>query len=169
MSHVPSKSELLDLIDREETFWNQFVAEIGQERMLEPGATDQWSFKDVVAHLNGWRARTLIRLDAARHDRRPAPPPWSAHVGEDDTQDINDWIYKTSRNQPLQEVLDTYTQSFQHMRDAVAALSDQDLTERGRYNWLEGEPLAAVITASFEHLHEEHEPLLRAWLAQSQA
>ncbi len=133
------------------------------------GATDAWTFKDVVAHLNGWRTVTLARLDAACHGRAPAVPPWPAHLSADDTEAINDWIYQTSREQPLEEVLATYRQSFQQLRDAVAALSERDLTERGRYAWLGGEPLAAVITASFEHLHDEHEPALRAWLAQSAA
>ena len=109
-------------------------------------------------------------MDLQRCRRAPAAPPWPAYLSaEDDTEAINDWIYQANLEQPLEEVLATYSQSFQQMRDAVTALTERNLTERGRYDWLGGEPLEAVIMASFGHLHEEHEPALRAWLAQSEA
>ncbi len=167
MAETPGKSELLAQIERERTFWEQLVAEVGEEHMLEPGATGDWTFKDVVAHLNGWRSKTLARLEAVRSGQIPAPPPWPAHLNEeDDVEEINAWIYQANGDRPLREVLDEYQRSFSAMRDGVSALSERDLTERGRYDWLEGEALAAVLTASFGHLHEEHEPALRDWLDQ---
>jgi hypothetical protein len=168
MTETPTKQELLEQIERERAFWEGLVAEVGEERMLEPGATGDWTFKDVVAHLNGWRSKTLARLDAARQGKTPAAPPWPAELSEeDDVDEINAWIQQANRDRSLQQVLGEYQRSFQHMRDAVTALSERDLTEAGRYAWLEGEPLASVITASFGHLHEEHEPVLRAWLDQA--
>lgn len=167
MAETPGKSELLAQIERERAFWAQLVAEVGEEHMLEPGATGDWTFKDVVAHLNGWRRQTLARLEAARSGQTPAPPPWPAHFDdeeEDGVEQINAWIYQSSRDRPLREVLDEYQRSFSAMRDAASALSERDLTEPGRYDWLGGAPLAAVITASFGHLHEEHEQALRDWL-----
>ncbi len=167
MTLAPSKAALLERIERERLIWEQWLAEITENRMLQPGATGDWSFKDVVAHLSGWRTRTLARLDAAQHNREPAPPPWPAHLSEDaDLEQINDWIYTANRYRPLQEVLDEYRQSFQRMRDAVAALPDRDLTEPNRYPWMDGQSLATVIEDSFGHFHEEHEPTLRSWLDQ---
>jgi len=168
MTETPSKRVLLERIEREREFWDGLVAEIGEEHMLEPGATGDWTFKDVVAHLNGWRSKTLVRLDAAWHSQTPEAPPWPANLSEDDdTDEINAWIQQASRDKSLQEVLGEYQRSFQHMHDAVTALSDRDLFEPGRYTWLDGHSLATVISDSFGHLHEEHEPVLRAWLGQS--
>jgi hypothetical protein len=168
MTQTPSKPALLEQIERERTFWEGLVAEVGEERMLEPGATGDWTFKDVVAHLNGWRSKTLARLDAARHGQTPPLPPWPANLSEDDdTDEINAWIQQASRDKPLQEVLGEYQRSFQHMHDAVTALSERDLFESSRYTWLDGYSLATVISDSFGHLHEEHEPVLRAWLGQA--
>ena len=143
-------------------------AEIGEARMLEPGATGDWTFKDVVAHLNGWRSKTLARLDAAQQGITPAAPPWPANLSEDDdTDEINAWIQQASRDRSLQQVLDEYQRSFQHMRGAVMALSERDLADPSRYPWLDGNSIADIITASFGHLHEEHEPVLRAWLGRA--
>ncbi|MEO7908994.1 MAG: ClbS/DfsB family four-helix bundle protein [Roseiflexaceae bacterium] len=167
MTETQSKSALLEQIDREQAMWEQLLAEIGEERMLEPGATDDWTFKDVVAHLNGWRIKTLARLDAAQHGHAPAAPPWPAELDEnDDVDQINEWIYQANRDRSLQDVLKEYNDSFQRLRDVVTALPERDLTEIGYYPWLEDYTLANVITDSFGHLHEEHESVLRAWLDQ---
>jgi hypothetical protein len=167
MTTRPSKSALLAQIEREHIFWEQLVAVIGEDHMLESGATGDWTFKDVVAHLNGWRGKTLARLDAALHGHAPVRPFWLAHLNEEeDIEEINAWIYQANHDRPLRDVLDAYQCSFSSMRDAVSALSERDLTEPGRYDWMEGEALTALITASFGHLHEEHEPALRAWLNQ---
>jgi hypothetical protein len=165
MTETLSKDTLLAQIDHERTLWEQLVAEVGEEQMLEPGATGHWTFKDVVAHLSGWRANTLARLEAALRGHAPAAPPWPGHLDEEeDVEEINAWIYQANRDRPLRDVIDEYHRSFSMMRDAVSALSERDLTEPGRYNWMEGVPLASVITGSFGHLHEEHESVLREWL-----
>ena len=58
------------------------------------------------------------------------------------------WIYCANRDRPLGEVL-----------------GENELNDIDRYPWLAGHRLADVITASFGHFHEEHEPVLRDWLA----
>ncbi|MEN9938093.1 MAG: hypothetical protein RLZZ387_4672 [Chloroflexota bacterium] len=167
MSRTISKAALLDEIERERMVWEQLLSAVGEERMQQPGATGEWTFKDVVAHLNGWRTRTLARLDAARVGAEPEPPPWPADLDEDTEAglaQINAWIERASRERSLQEVLDEARRSFDLMRDAVLALSDEELADPNRYPWMGGEPVGAVIGYSFGHLHEEHEPTLNTWL-----
>ncbi len=69
--------------------------------------------KHALNQLNGWRALTLARLDAAGHAQAPAAPPWPKHLDEDDDVDaINAWIYAANRDRPLQAVLDEYQRFF---------------------------------------------------------
>jgi hypothetical protein len=50
--------------------------------------------------------------------------------------------------------------------DLAEAIPEKDLLEAGRYPWLPGYPLVAVLLGSYEH-HEEHfHQLLLAWLRQ---
>ncbi len=167
MSTPMSKAALLNQVERERLVWERLLAAVGEERMEQPGVSGAWSFKDVVAHLNGWRVRTLARLDAARTGVEPAPPPWPADLNEDSEAGlaaINAWIERTGRERTLEEVLDESRRSFDRMRDAVLALSDQELSNPSRYPWMGGEPVGAVIGYSFEHFHDEHEADLNAWL-----
>ena len=160
MSTVRTKDDLLAQIQAEHANWRALVAEVGEERMEQPGPMGDWTFKDLAAHLTGWRERTIRRLEAGP-DREP-PIPWPSHLTDDD--EINQWIYEQNRDRPLREVLAEADASYQRLAAAVAALPEEDLTTPGRFAWMEGKPL--VDGDFFGHLHEEHEPDIRAWLAQ---
>jgi hypothetical protein len=158
-------SALLALIEHERTAWTELLAAVGHERMEQPGATGDWTFKDVVAHLMGWRRLSLIRLDAAVQNREPDAPPWPAGLSEEhDTDAINEYFFRSGRERPLEHLLDEAGQSFDRMRAAVLALPEDALYDTSRYSWLRGWPVAAVVERSFAHFHE-HETPVREWLA----
>jgi hypothetical protein len=163
-----SKAGWLERIDREHAAWESLLAEVGDEQLERPGAAGDWTFKDVVAHLNGWRRRTVARLEAAAKGEEPSPPPWPADL-DDNTDEgveaINRWIYERNRDRPAADVLAESREQFRRMRAAVAATPEDELMTPGRFPWLGGAPLSAVLDGSFGHLHEEHEPDIRAWLA----
>ncbi len=158
-----SKAQLLDDLQKENAYWEALLAEVGEARMTEPGVAGNWSIKDVVAHLTGWRRRTVARLQApARGESEPAPP-WPAVLQTDD--EINAWIYEENRDRPLPDVLRDSGEAFQALVEAIQALPEADVIDPNRFYWMGGQPLSAA--ALFSHFHEEHEPGIRAWLQEN--
>lgn len=156
-----SKARFLADLRAEQAQWEALLHAIGEEHMTQPGVAADWSVKDIVAHLTGWRQRTVGRLQAAlRHEPAP-PPPWPPHLQSDD--EINAWIYATNRDRPLADVLRESREVFQQLVGTLEAFPEVELLDMTRFPWLEGEPLTAA--AFFAHFHEEHEPDMRAWLA----
>jgi hypothetical protein len=156
------KAELLNGLREEYRNWQALLDDIGVERMDQPGVTGEWSVKDIVAHLTGWRRRTVARLQAAQRGEPEPPPPWSAHLQTDD--EINAWIYESNHARPLREILDDSHQVFQQLLTAVDGLPDKVLRDPTLHlPWLQGQPFNAAEL--FSHFHEEHEPDMRAWLA----
>jgi hypothetical protein len=137
MEQPTDKAALLDMLRREKAYWEAFLQVVGEEDMLLPGVTGDWTFKDVVAHLTGWRKRTVARFAGAGQGRGPLPAEWPAELGED-VQPINAWIYRTNRDRPLAEVLAESRQVWQQLVDLVEALPEADLMEPGRFEWMEG-------------------------------
>jgi hypothetical protein len=160
-----TKGQVLAAIDREREAWETLLAEVGEARMLTPGAMGEWTFKDLAAHLTGWRARSLQRLEAAAQGRPEPPPAWPAARVSDD--EINDWIHKSNTDRLLGEVIGESRESYARLGEIIQMLPDEALNDPGRFPWLEGWALGPAIVsgAFFAHVHEEHEPELRRWLA----
>lgn len=157
-----SKQALLDGLQAENQHWVALLSQIGEAHMADPGVAGDWSLKDIIAHLTGWRKRTVARLQAVQRGDPEPPAPWPAHLQNDD--EINAWIYERNRHLSVQEVLADSAETFQQLVRAIAELPEADLTDPHRFTWTEGEVLSAA--ALFGHFHEEHEPDIRAWLAQ---
>ncbi|MDQ3044501.1 MAG: ClbS/DfsB family four-helix bundle protein [Chloroflexota bacterium] len=156
------KTGWLERIEREREAWEAIVSQVSDTDMDRPGAAGEWNFKDVVAHLNGWRERTVDRLEAA--GRGEAPTHDLSDETDEEVEATNRTIYDRNRDRPAADILAESREQFRRMREAVETLSEDTLVTPGRFDWLDGEPLSAVLDGSFGHLHEEHEPAIRAWL-----
>jgi hypothetical protein len=160
-----SKGDVLAAIEREREAWEALLADVGEDRMIEPGPMGEWTFKDLIAHLNGWRARSLQRLEAAATGRPEPAPSWPADLKTDD--EINTWIQEANAGWLLGEVIEESRESLARLTEIVRMLPDDALNDPARFPWLEGDALGPVIVngAFFDHLHDEHEPDVRRWLA----
>jgi Mycothiol maleylpyruvate isomerase N-terminal domain. len=161
MSDPDRRAELIARIERERAWWRDLVDHIGEAWMSEPGPMGPWTFKDLAAHLLGWRERTLARLEAAADGRESPPPAWPAELEDDDS--INAWIQERSRDRSVREVLDATDRSYERLAHAIVALPEDLVTRPGVFPWLDGKAL--VDTDWFGHVHDEHMPSVRAWLA----
>jgi hypothetical protein len=177
-----TKAKLIEDLHDENQQWEALLAAIGEARMDQPIAPGQWPIKDIVAHLAGWRRRTVGRLRAAARGEPEPSTPWPAHLQTDEEisawlhaasrdlpvsqqtdDEINAWLYAASRDLPVSEVLRNSRQVFADLVAAVEALPEEGLFAPDRFAWLDGQPLSAALL--FGHFHEEHEADMRGWLA----
>ncbi|MDQ3656402.1 MAG: ClbS/DfsB family four-helix bundle protein [Chloroflexota bacterium] len=167
MTNDSLKSEALRRIDDEHARWQELVAEVGDDRMDEPGPMDAWTFKDLVSHLTGWRSYSVSRLEAVVRGEADAPFPWPTVLTTDDQ--INDWLRQTDQDRTTAEVLADHEATWIRLRSAIEAMPDEMLADPGSFPWLEGDTVGDAIVDGryFAHLHEEHEPGVREWLEQT--
>ena len=158
------RAALVDHIEAIRERWRRLVADVGEERMEEPGAMGDWTFKDVASHLTAWRQRTIARLEAAARGEPEPPPPWAADLGSRDLEDdpINAWIHERTGDQPLSDVLADADATYDAFIAAVRASRAEDAVSADRFAWLEGRSL---VDSDFSGHLDEHEPDVRRWLA----
>src|SRR5262249_37288304 len=111
MGTTLSKTQLLEELQQEYAYWQALLDDIGEAHMTQPDVAGGWSIKDIVAHLTGWRRRTIRRLQAMLKQETAFTPPWPPELQEDD--EINAWIYESNRDRPLAEVLNDSRDVFQ--------------------------------------------------------
>lgn len=166
MAQLNSREALLTAVRGLRAEIEGVIAEVGPARMEQPGSFDEWTFKDVLGHLTGWRWITAARLEAALRHEEPVYP-WPAHLNEDDhTDEINQWFYETNRDKPVAVVVRESRETFERVERAIELLPEDDLLQSGRFPWLGDYVLGpAVVSGTLDHYHEDHEPAIRAWLA----
>jgi len=155
-----TRTEQLAAIRADQAFWRDLSAEVSPERYAEPGPMGEWSFGDLAGHLLGWRNRTIARLEAWASGSPQPANPWPPELEEDDS--INDWIREHDADRSPEWLVADYGESYDRLAAAIDALSDGQLTDPDAVPWIEG----ALVDVDFTgHLHEEHVPAVRAWLA----
>jgi hypothetical protein len=159
------RPELLSELDTEQKAWEGLLAEIGEDRMDEPGVQGEWSIKDIVAHLTAWRRRTVGRVEAVVGGTPEPKPQWPADLQVDD--DINAWFHARDRDKSVRTVLDESRRVFQQLTGAIEKLPEDALDDPARFPWMEGTPLTGATL--FGHFHEEHEADMRAYLSRQPA
>jgi uncharacterized protein YdeI (YjbR/CyaY-like superfamily) len=155
---VMDKAKLINELEEEFQSWKAFLnglveAEITAEQRLE-----QLSIKDIVAHLTAWQKITVARMEAGWQNWEPQYPEWPADFDTDsqaETDKINAWIYDMYQYQSWLEVYREWSERFKHIVEIANAIPENYLLESGKYPWLAGYPLSAVLTGTLEH-HQEH-------------
>ncbi len=159
------KAELIAQLNSENQGWEALLAEIGEDRMDEPGVAGAWSIKDIVAHLAAWRRRTVGRLEAVAQGKPEPTPPWPADLHEDD--EINAWFHERDRSKSVRETLAESRRVFEQLRSAIEKLPQDALDDPARFPWMEGTSITGATL--FGHFHTEHEADMRAYLSRQPA
>lgn len=131
-------------VERVEASWDALqgtIAAIPEERWLEPGATGDWSVKDVITHIAYWED-DLADACERRLTGRPDPPPLG------DIQAHNDRVYAERRDWSLSDVLSDAARA--HAR-VLAALRQAPDVHPGR-----------IAAETWEH-YAEHAEWLQEW------
>ncbi|HEY7127011.1 MAG TPA: ClbS/DfsB family four-helix bundle protein [Ktedonobacterales bacterium] len=163
-----TKSTLLTMLGDNFALFLRTLAQISYEQMTQPLAENQWAGKDILSHLTAWNYRLVGWLQAAGRNETPAIPEPDATWDDEDR--LNAKTFAETHQLPLADVCKAFERSFQQVLERVQALSDEQLTDPRRYDWLKGKPLWRRITRGpgYGHFHAHLADLLqrvdqRAW------
>ena len=140
--------------------WEELLAQIDEEHMLQPGATGKWSVKDVIAHVMDGE-RELVQI---MHTHVVTGSElWN--LSDDERNEI--W-YQQNRERPLQEIMSEEQQAYANLLAAAQTLSDEDLNNPLRFQQMPEDwvPWRIFAANSFKH-YQDHMPALRTWVTHS--
>ena len=157
------KVQIITTLRDEFNRWDGLLTGISEEQIAASNFIGLWSIKDIVAHLTTWQQISVARMEAARYSREPEYPKWPPEYdleSEDDVDKINTWIYGIHHERPWSDIHREWRERYLRFLEFGDTIPEIDLLDRGRYPWLKGYPLSAVLHGSYEH-HEEHlKPLI---------
>ena len=153
------KTTFIETLHTDRAAWEALLAQISEDRMLEPGAAGTWSVKDVIAHIM-WCEREMIGV-CQQH----------ALVGSDlwnlTNDERNAIMVAEQHDRPLQDILREEQHVYAQLLGAVQSLAEEDFNDPRRFphmpeSWL---PWQLIAGNSFEH-YKDHMPSIQDWLRQ---
>jgi len=163
MPEQMSKAELLTRMQVGHEHLNELLAECNAKQMIQAGAVDKWSVKDILAHIAAHQQRMSDWLEQRLQGILPATPqPYD--MDEDDLAILNEQILQENRLSSLADVRSDLDAAHERALAVVESASETDLIDAGRCALRGGEPLWEAVAANSYAHYAEHGQDIRQWL-----
>jgi hypothetical protein len=158
-----TKDQLLDLIEREHATFAGSFAQLSDGQMTQPGVENEWSIKDILAHISFWHRRLSYLIDCALRGEPFARLRNEGEDGDAAIDRVNAENEAANKHRPLAEVRAEYEQAYAQALASVARLADDDLGADSRLSaFLGGSLLELIAGDTYEH-YQEHLTAILAW------
>lgn len=159
---LDSKATVLDHLPIERGRFEDALAEISDADKVEVWVEEEWTTKDLMAHITAWEQLLLRWFDMfAQGESPPIPGPgqWDEYI-----ERFNAEVYEANRDRTLAEVTAHWHQVYQQLVAAIQALPE-DSNDEYWSRW--GIEAPWSFFAEY-HLHYAHHfQSLKAWLDRS--
>lgn len=118
-----NKQQVLEKIERAWAAFKESYAGLTEEQLLEPGVTEGWSVKDILAHITSWEDETIKHLPTILQGIRP--PRYSALYGGIDA--YNALMTENKRGLSLSEVMKQFDQTHLRLIEYVKTAPEDQL------------------------------------------
>ncbi len=133
MGRPTDRAGLLAAIESEFAKLHAAVGQVPEEQREVSGACEQWSVKDILAHLDAWHEMFLgweAEGSAGAKPDMPAPG-----YGWSDTPALNQAIYERFAKDTWPDVSSRLHQSHHKITSVIAAYTDDELFTKKKYSW----------------------------------
>ncbi len=134
MPQPKTKDQMIAKLQTERKRLEQNLAKLSQEELLQAGVVDEWSVKDVLAHLADWEAHMPVWMAAARSGDPVAEI--ETGLGWKQFDAFNQRIYARHCDQGLEDVLAYFHDTHRQFMEMVAAMPEDEMLARGRYAFI---------------------------------
>lgn len=136
---------------------DQALIGLSPEDMYVSGVVGLWSVKDILAHVAAWESEVVTALNQAQNRRVPSM------LRIEDIDEWNEQQQRVSARRPLDAVVGDYQGVHAKLKQMIADLDEDFLTNRRLFRWMEGEPLWYLVEESAVLHEREHAQDILRW------
>lgn len=141
-----TKQELLESIRKTHAQLEKKFSQLTPEQMIWPGSMENWSVKDILAHLVDWEQRFIgWYIDGLQGIIPETPAPGMTWR---DLPKLNQVGYLQHKDETLEDVLDQFKNSYQEILTLVESMKEQEIFDIGVYEWTGKSSLLSWIVAN---------------------
>jgi hypothetical protein len=155
-----NKQHILKQLEIERSVFEALIAQIHPAHLETILVQNNWTTKDILAHITAWEQellRWLAMADRGDPPDIPAPGTWANYIDQ-----FNARNYQENRKRPLKEVREDFARVHLQLRNALESLPE-DPHDPSWSVWYGGVPPWRLIATFYEH-YQEHSIPIRNWL-----
>jgi hypothetical protein len=141
------RTTLRRLIEAGRDRFDVALAGFTDDAMLEQ-IDDEWTRKDVVAHVEAWERR-VVRLFEGLRSGTPVD-------ADEETDGLNARLFARDRDRPLDDVRTGERAAYVAMMAALDDASDEELFDGRHFAWTDGDPFSEWFRANGDEHYDEH-------------
>lgn len=161
---MPRPTTKVDLLaaatDEFERLWTA-VESVSPDDLVSPGACDEWSVKDLLAHLYAWHEMALRWEREGAAGERPAIPADGYTFAE--TPALNAAIHERHRDDAWDDVVAKLRASHERVLRVIDTYGDEDLFTKRRYPWTKSTSVGAYFVSATSSHYAWASKLIRSW------
>ncbi len=131
------------------------IENLPDERLLEP-AMDNWTGKDLLAHMAWWHDHSVLVIEAMRAGRQP----YDVTDPANHTDALNERVHREHLNDPPELTRRAFNESFTRLLAALEPVTDEELFVDDRWPWLGREALVETILWDSSRHYDAHRQFL---------
>jgi hypothetical protein len=163
MATQPSKQELLDAIKESRAKLEDLLSGLSEDQMTQAGAQDNWSIKDLLAHIIAWERLAMDRIHAATTGEALQFPV----IKTDDFVDtFNAEAFEANKDRALDDVLADFHATHQAFYAQIETLDENLLPQTLPFDWAGDLTFQVLISANTYWHYPEHAEAIENWLGQ---
>lgn len=156
-----NKQELAEITRASRRALDEQLTGLSDEQILRPGVVDDWSIKDVLAHISAWERMCVGWFDALERGEKPDR---EALISQEWTDRMNARIYEENRDRPLADIRADSGSSHEAMLALIERVGD-GLFDANRFPWAGGRAIAQWVRGNADEHYDEHREQIVAWRA----
>jgi len=141
-----TKKELLESIRTTRELLEKKFSKLTPKQMVWPGSMNDWSVKDILAHLVDWEQRFIAWYKAGQKGETPETPAPGFTWRE--LPKLNQEGFEQHKNETLENVLAQYEKSYLEILELIESMNEQEIFEAKYYEWTGASSLLPWIAAN---------------------
>ena len=127
------------------------IEHLPDERLLA-SALDNWTGKDLLAHMAWWHDHSALVIEGLRAGREP----YDASDPANATDALNERTHREHVDDPPELTRREFSESFTRLLAVIEAVTDEELFADDRWPWLGGEALVETILWDSSRHYDAH-------------
>lgn len=157
-----TKTELIQAVEREWENLQTALDGLTDDQMQMPGVVDDWTIKDVIAHITFWQVRLVTAMFKAEKGFKPDAIGGGAGVDL-----LNQQNYLDQKDRDFEAIWDDFDSSYQQILKRLENWSEEMLFAPKRFDWMKGDPFARYIEGDSAEHYAEHAKHIMTWRKQN--